>query len=191
MRDLLEALRDEALRLKVDFMDARAVETESVGLARQDGRTDKAGRYHSRGLGVRVLLDRAWGFASMDGCVRDRAFDCLASAVAMARACRDRVGESGVLAPSEPVETRVPAVMKKDPRSVSLAEKMKLVEQYDQAVIAAGNGKLVNTSVSYSDSVQRVLLCNTRGTFLETEFARVSLGAGMTGPGRPGPPAWR
>jgi TldD protein len=180
MRDLLEALRDAARRQGADFMDVRAVEEEGTSVQLQDGRADKVNQYRSKGLGIRVLLNRAWGFASSDGYDRQRAFDCLEMALAMARASGQRTGELGVLADSPPVEDRVAATFQKDPRSVPLGEKMKLLRRYEQAAVAAGEGKLVNTLVYYSDSAERVTLCNTRGTFLETESVRTYLGAGMT-----------
>jgi len=161
-------------------MDVRAVENEGTSIQLQDGRSDKVNRYRSRGLGIRVLLKRAWGFASTDGHDREKAFDCLEMATAMAGASQERVGELGVVAEAEPVEDRVQAKFEKDPRSVSLGEKMKLLSQYEQAAVAAGDGKLVNTQVYYSDAVERVTLCNTRGTFLEMESVRTRLGANLT-----------
>jgi len=71
MRDLLEALWDAVLRRGVDFIFL------------QDGRADKVNQYRGRGLGLRVLLNRAWGFASTNSYERDQAFDCLETAAKM------------------------------------------------------------------------------------------------------------
>ena len=180
MRDLLEALRDAAVSRGVDFMDVRAVEGEGTQIQLQDGRADKVSQARGRGIGVRVLLNRAWGFASSDGYDRAKAFDCLDMAVAMAKASGARVGELGIVAELPPVEDRVAAAFETDPRSVSLADKMKLLAQYEQAAVAVGEGKLVNTIVSYSDGAARVLLCNSRGSFVETETVRTSIGAAVT-----------
>jgi predicted Zn-dependent protease len=48
MRDLLESLRDAALRHKVDFMDVRAVEEEGANVSIQDGRADRVNQGRSR-----------------------------------------------------------------------------------------------------------------------------------------------
>jgi TldD protein len=180
MRDLLEGLRDAAARQGVDFMDVRAVEEQGTYVQLQDGRVDKLNQFQTRGLGIRVLMNRAWGFASVDGYDRRPAFDCLEMAVALARASQERVGEMGVLSRSEVVEQRLPATFEKDPRSVPFSRKMQLLSQYEQAAVAAGGGKLVNTRVYYHDTAQRVLLCNTRGTFLDTESVRTYLGCALT-----------
>ncbi len=177
MRELLEGLRDEAVRCGVDFMDVRAVESEGTSIQRQDGKADKANQFRQHGLGMRVLLDRAWGFASTDGFDRDRAADSLEAAIAMAKASREIVGEDGTLADADPVEDRVRAKYEQDPRTVPLTEKMKTLEQFEQAGIAAGNGKLTNSVVYCGDSVERVVLCNTRGTFLDVETVRTRLGS--------------
>jgi TldD protein len=180
MRDLLEALRDAASGRGVDFMDVRAVEGQGTSIQLQDGRADKVNQLRGRGLGIRVLLGRAWGFASTDGYDRARAFECLDAAVAMARASGQRVGELGVVADLPPVQDTVKAAFARDPRTVPLAEKMRLLARYEQAALAAGEGKLVNTIVVYSDGVERMRLCNTRGTWLDLESVRTRIGATMT-----------
>ncbi len=180
MRDLLEALRDKALKQGVDFMDVRAVENERTSVQLQDGRADKASQGRRYGLGIRILLNRAWGFAAADGFDRDRAFDCLETAISMAKASQERVGELGEVVKADSVEECVRAQFEKDPRSVPLAVKMKALSQYEQAAVAEGDGKLVNTVVFYGDEVERVMVCNTQGTFVEMGFIRTRLGANMT-----------
>ena len=180
MRECLEALRDVAARRGVDFMDVRAVEEQATTIGLQDGRADKVSRRHSRGLGIRVLLDRAWGFTCCDGWQRDRALESLDTAIAMARASQTRLGELGVIAGAAPIESHVEAKFEIDPRSISLNEKMQLLRQYEQAAVAVGDGKLVNTHFGYSDAVERVLLCNTRGTLLETETVHTMVSADVT-----------
>jgi TldD protein len=180
MRELLEALRDTAKKRGAEFMDVRAMENQGTSIQLQDGRADKVSQSRSRGLGVRVLMNRAWGFASTDGYDRQRAFDCLELAMAMAKASQARLGELGALAEAPAAQDSVPPRFEKDPHSVPLADKMKLLSQYEQAAVAAGQGKLVNTVVSYSDGRERASLCNTRGTYLETESIRTMVGASMT-----------
>lgn len=180
MRDLLRSLCDEGVRRGADFMDVRAVEDEGASIALEDGKADKVRSHHRRGVGVRVLLDRAWGFSSSDGFDRDRAFACLDAAIDMAGASRERLGELGQLAEVEPVEDTVVAVYEKDPRSVPIAEKVDLLRQYEQAAIAAGEGKLVNTRLFYGDGFERVTLANTRDTLLEMETIRTFLYTSMT-----------
>jgi len=80
MRDLLAALRDKALTRGVDFMDVRAVESDGTSVQLQDCRADKLNQHRSRGLGIRVLLHRAWGFASTDGYHPTPAFEALDAA---------------------------------------------------------------------------------------------------------------
>jgi TldD protein len=158
-------------------MDVRAVEAEGTAVELQDGRADKVDRYRNRGLGIRVLLNRAWGFAATEGYDRGRAFECLETAVAMAQASAQRVGDLGVVAEAGPVEDQVAATLEKDPRQVPLPEKMALLALYEQEAIAAGRGKLANTKIGYGDIAERMTLCNTRGTFLETQSVRTRMSA--------------
>ncbi|MBI4530001.1 MAG: hypothetical protein HY709_00630, partial [Candidatus Latescibacteria bacterium] len=53
MKDLLEWLRDEAVRRGADFMDVRAVEREGTGINLQDGKADKVNQFKTCGVGIR------------------------------------------------------------------------------------------------------------------------------------------
>jgi len=92
----------------------------------------------------------------------------------------ERVLDPGVVAEVTPVTDSVGVEVEKDPRSVSLEEKMKRVIAYEKAGIACGDGKLVNTMVGYGDSWARETVCNTAGTFVEQETIRSSISAAMT-----------
>ena len=59
------------------FADARVFESEHTGITLQDGRADRLSQGASTGLGVRVLKDHAWGFASVSDFDRDSAFEAL------------------------------------------------------------------------------------------------------------------
>lgn len=180
MRDLLEGLCEAGRRLGAQFVDIRAEESESTSISQQDRKADKIASGRSCGIGIRVLVDGAWGFGASQGLDRTNALDCVSTAVSIARASRRRVTEAGVLASVQAHVAEVHTPFIKDPRSVSLQVKMKAVNQYEQAAIAAGAGKLVNTLVSYRDHCNRTCLCNTNGAWIDTETVRTMLFAMMT-----------
>ncbi len=178
MRELAEALRDKAVQRGVDFMDVRLAEDEGTRIARQDGKADKLYQGKSGGLGIRVLLDGVWGFATGSTIRRDEAFDCLELAIEMARASQARVGQRVELPSIQPVVDQVSTRIEKDPRTVPLVEKMQMLGQYEQAAIDCAPDKMANTVVNYLDGVRREFLCNTAGTFIESHTVRTRL-AGM------------
>jgi len=170
LKDILQSVRDEALRRGVHFADMRFVETAGTSITREDGRADKLGRHQGLGVGVRVLDQGAWGFAHADEASPAAARQCLDDAISMAKASSKKVREPGVVSAIEPLEDTVEAEFDIDPRSVPVEEKMALLERHEKEGIAAGEGKLVNTSLGYSDTFTHEIVCNTLGTLVESTY---------------------
>ncbi|MFC1672374.1 TldD/PmbA family protein, partial [Planctomycetota bacterium] len=180
MKELLEKVRDEAARRGVQFMDVRAAEKDSTTVRVQDGKADKVSQGRGRSAGVRVLAEGAWGFASTDMVNESSLADSLEAALNMAIVSRERVLDPGAVVKLGAVFDTVHAEVEKDPRSVSLEEKMDRVIAYEKAGVARGEGKLCNTQVGYGDSWAREMVCNTAGTFVEQETIRTSIATMMT-----------
>jgi len=171
MKDLLRSICDRAKARGAQFADARIFENESTGITRQDGRADKLNSGTSKGLGIRVLKDHAWGFASVSNFDKDSAFVALDAAISMAEASSARA-EEGCVAQVEPIEREVVAEVEIDPRLVGVERKMAALECYDQAAIKIVGDKLANSLVSYSDRVDTETICNTMGTCVRKESIR-------------------
>jgi len=171
MKDLLRSICDKAKARGAAFADARVFESDSTGITRQDGRADKLNSGSSKGLGIRVLKDHAWGFASVSDFDTDSAFAALDSAVSMAEASAAR-SEKACVAEIEGVEREVRTEVAIDPRTVTVERKMAAIEGYEQAAIKTVGDKLANSIVSYSDRVDKETVCNTQGTFVRKESIR-------------------
>lgn len=179
MKDLLQSICDQARRRGASFADARVFESEHTGITRQDGRADKLSQSAGRGLGIRVLKDHAWGFASVSDFDRDSAFDALDAAVSMAEASATRSEEAAV-ADVEGIRDEVHARPQIDPRSVGVERKMARLESYEQAAMAVAGDKLSNSIVNYSDVVRRETVCSTMGACISDESVRTFLAAVIT-----------
>jgi TldD protein len=171
MKDLLRSICDKAKACGASFADARVFESENTGINRQDGRADKLNSSSSKGLGVRVLKDHAWGFASVADFDIASAFAALDAAVSMAEASSAR-SEEAVVAQIDGVEREVKAEVAIDPRTVSVERKMAAVEGYEQAAIKIVGDKLTNSIVGYTDRIDTETICNTQGTFVRKESIR-------------------
>ena len=123
VRDLLREVCDRARSEGAAFADARVLEVESTSIMRQDLRSDKLNQSSSRGLGIRVLKDHAWGFASVSDFNRDSALEALDTALSMAEASSAKC-EDAVMAEVRPMEDVVRAQVEIDPRSVPVDRKM-------------------------------------------------------------------
>lgn len=180
MRDPLRWVCDEAKRAGATFADARAVEETYTSLRREDGKTDRLHQGSSLGVGVRVLLDGAWGFASTNDTTKDGLKRCLQAAVDMAKASQARVKEPGVIATVSPSTGEYVGPCEIDPRSVALARKMQVVNALEEAALAETRDKTANSSAFYSDEVSRETICSTQGVDLETITTRTRLSVRVT-----------
>ena len=176
MKDLLQSLCDRAKSRGASFADARVFESESTGIVRQDGRADKLNQNSARGIGIRVLKDAAWGFASVANFDADSAADALDAAISMAEASAARSEEAAV-AQIAPVVDRVVAEVVIDPREVPVERKMAALECYERAAMEIAGDKLANSIIGYSDRFQRETIANTMGTFVENESIRTIMHA--------------
>jgi len=180
MEELLESIRDKAKRRAVQFMDVRLFEEDSTTVMVQDRKADKVSQGKGSAVGLRVLMDGAWGFASTDVVDSPSLDGCLQAALEMAKASTVRVAHPGVVAEIQPIVDVVRGEVEKDPRSVSLEEKVRRVLDYEKAGLDCAGDKLCNTIVSYRDSWTRETICNTTGTLIEQETTRVTIGTAMT-----------
>ncbi len=176
---LLEIIVERAADGGAAFADARLTESDGTGILCQDGRADKVGQGRSRAGGVRVLVEGAWGFASTDEPDEKRLGACVESALAMARASKERVTEPGMAAEAGPTKGESIATVEVDPRKVPLEEKMKRTSAYEREARAKHGDKLVNTIVSYGDDWNREVVVNSRGTAVVSEQIRTRVGAMM------------
>src|SRR5213595_59023 len=99
MRDLLPALMDSAER-HADYADARYVSSLSEALSTRNGDLDEVERTEEEGLGVRVRVGGAWGFAATRELTREAAGAALRRAIDVARA--QPAAPPGAIAPEEP-----------------------------------------------------------------------------------------
>src|SRR5947209_4206157 len=64
LSELADRALDEVRRLGVPYADIRAVQEDAESVDVRDARVEAVSRDSSRGVGIRVLLGGAWGFAS-------------------------------------------------------------------------------------------------------------------------------
>src|SRR6516162_4903265 len=83
------------------YADLRIVDHRQRSLATKNGKVGHAGSTESLGIGIRVLVDNAWGFASTDDLSRAAVEKCAAQALEIARASA-RVQEQPVRLAPEP-----------------------------------------------------------------------------------------
>src|SRR5438876_5778476 len=172
MRELCAAAVDAATDAGAEYSDARVVLKRDQLVATKNGRVDRMTDAESEGIGVRVLVNGAWGFAC------DRRLTVDGAGAAALRACtfaRAAAGKhSRALTPIEPQSGRHESPVERDPFAVSLADKVNLCLRADEAL--RGPDVIVRQAMVRAQREHKLLL-SSEGT--EVEQVLTECGAGI------------
>jgi len=180
VKELAQVLCDEARKRSCSFADVRLQESEGTSILVQDGRADKVSASKRHGAGLRVLVDGAWGFATTNRLEKRTLLAALEQAVSLARGSKEYVADPGAVAQVPPTCGEEHTSIKKDPRRVSIREKAAKIRQFEESALKAAGQKIVNSVLSYGDSVVQEIIANTSGTLVERHTVRTSVSATMT-----------
>ena len=162
MRDLCAAAIDAATAAGAEYADARVVLKRDQLVATKNGRVDRMADAESEGIGVRVLVNGAWGFACDRRLTAEGARNAAVRACTFARAAAGR--HTRALAPVEPRTGRHESTVELDPFAVSLADKVDLCLRADAALQAAD--VIVRQTMVRAGREHKVLL-SSEGTDVE------------------------
>ncbi len=165
LSELADRALDEVRRLRVGYADVRAVQEDSESVDVRDDRVEAVSRDSTRGVGIRVLVDGAWGFAATSETDALAVRAAAALAVDIARASATLKGGGRVrLDDTPPASGAYTTPHLRDPLDVPLAEKAAhLLEAVAAAREAAG--------VSYVEATTDAW--RKRTSFRSTEGARI------------------
>jgi TldD protein len=172
VRDLCAAAVDAATGAGAEYADARVVLKRNQLVATKNGRVERLSDSESQGIGVRVLVKGAWGFACDRRLSTEGARDAALRACTFARAAAG--AHSRALTPIEPQRGKHRSAMKRDPFEVSLKDKVDLCLRADEALV--GKDIVVRQAMVRAQREHKLLLTSD-GTEVEQEL--VECGAGI------------
>jgi TldD protein len=172
VRDLCASAVEAALAAGASYADARALVRRNQTVATKNGRVEAVRDVESEGIGVRILVGGAWGFASDRRLTRAGAVEAAQRAVAFARAAPG--SHERRLAEIPPARGTYRTPLERDPFAVPLDEK---VEQCLRA-----EGALAHPDVKVAQAFVRAqrehkVLVSSDGADVEQEL--VECGAGI------------
>jgi TldD protein len=126
VQDLTEKAIDAAVAAGAGYADSRVVRRRAQHVATKNGEVDSVSDAETEGIGVRVLVDGAWGFAGDPRLSEEGARDAALRAVAFARASASRARSRVHLAAIPPATGEYAAPVERDPVEVPLEEKIAL-----------------------------------------------------------------
>src|ERR1700738_3172178 len=102
------------------YADVRVMHLRQRDLTTKNGQVGALAQLESIGLGIRVLANGAWGFASTDRMTRDGVGACAAQAVSIAKASPIAKRDDVVMAPEKPYIDSWQSPFRKDPFEIPL-----------------------------------------------------------------------
>src|SRR5258708_1501749 len=148
MKQIAAWALDTANRRGASYTDVRVVDDRHRSLATKNGKVGHAPSSESLGMGVRVLVDDSWGFASTDDLSRQAIERTAAEAVEIAKASAT-VKESPVqLAPEPAVQIEWATPCKIDPFSTSVEQNLELLISVDRELLAVKGLTLAESSMN-------------------------------------------
>jgi TldD protein len=172
VRDLCAAAVDAATATGAEYADARVVLKRSQLVATKNGRVDRMTDAESQGIGVRVLVNGAWGFACDRRLTDEGAREAALRACTFARAAAGK--HVRALAPVEAHTGRHESKAEQDPLAIALADKVDLCLRADAAL--EGQDVIVRQAMVRAQREHKLLL-SSEGT--EVEQILTECGAGI------------
>ena len=123
----------DSARSRAEYADARFVRTRSERLSTRNGALDELDAYEGEGIGVRVRVGGALGFAAVRGSARPDAEAALARALEVA-AAHPPADPALPLAPEPPAEGTWESAAVRDPFDVSLEDKLAVLLAADSGL---------------------------------------------------------
>lgn len=166
MQDLLTE-KIKKFKNKVDYLEIRVEESEGTTISFRGEEIENVSQPSSKGGCVRALHKGGWGFVSFND------FSDLNQKIEMAISQAKLVGkERSQLVKVKPVQDFVKVAFEKDPRGVSLSDKVRLFSNYNQLLLE-NSSQIQSTVVSYKDGLGREYFVNSEGTKLCQEHSRL------------------
>ena len=149
MKDLASWALDTATQRGATYADIRVVDERSRALATKNGKIGNAAELRTQGLGMRVIVDGAWGFASSRDLTRPQVAETAAQAVRIAKASSQVKRNDVVLAPEKPASAEWTTPHRKDPFATSVEENLALLERIDSELRSVPGVTLAEANMNF------------------------------------------
>ena len=165
LNELIMRALDLARSRGAQYADVRVVNNRSESIGVKDGIVEELSSSETEGVGMRVLVNGSWGFASSRSITKDEIDHITAQAVDIAHASGMVSGEKVDLGPKITNQGTYQTPVKIDPFSVPLEDKLTLLMKADSEM---GKVKGVRTRRSHARIIkEHKQFASTEGAFTE------------------------
>jgi TldD protein len=134
----------------------------------KEGRVEAAKQGIESGVALRVLMNGAWGFASVGSLDPAVLTEAILDACSMAKAASSRLKTPIKLVPSNPVEDHVEIKSLKNPSEISIEDKIKTASATTRLAMK-WDKRIKSCTVDYLDLAGSNYFANSEGTYIEQD----------------------
>ena len=184
MKDVLTKPIDRALKFGVEYAEARAETLFKTMLTMKEGRVEAAKQGVEKGVALRVLVNGAWGFASVGSVDGEILTTAVLDACKMAKAASLRLKNPIKLAKTPIVEDQVKIKPKKNPAEINMEDKIKTSSAINKSTLSYDK-RVKSCTIDYLDLTGSSTFMTSEGTHIEQDklyvWARITASATQKG----------
>ncbi len=174
MKELCLHAVDTAVKLGAGFADARVLLTRREDIVVRNERVATLEQGEDLGIGVRVIVNGAWGYAATKDATRDSVELCVSQAVEIAKASATLKEREVTLAPEPPHVARWETPVQVDPFAVPLDRKVETLRRCTQIMQRYPEIKVAVGWMSFQRKHQ--WFANSEGALIEQTLTRSGAG---------------
>lgn len=169
MQDILAKITEAATTKQgANYAEARAQKLYKTMLTLKEGRVEAAKQGIENGVALRVLVNGAWGFASVGSLETDILLAAVSNACMMAKTASQRLKTPIKLAAAKTVNDHVEAKPKNNPADIAMEDKIKDIAEVNKA-IQIYDKRIKSCTVDYLDLTGSNFFVNSQGTSIQQD----------------------
>ncbi len=169
MQDVLKKINEAATqKYGASYAEARAQKLYKTMLTLKEGRVEAAKQGIENGVALRVLVNGAWGFASVGSFEKEILSAAVSNACTMAKTASQRLKTPIKLASAKPVVDHVEAKAEKNPADITMENKIRDISEINKA-IQNYDGRIKSCTVDYLDLTGSSFFVNSEGASIEQD----------------------
>ena len=177
-KELARLAIDTATQLGASYADARLIRLQREVLEVRNGNVNGIKQHLEMGIGIRVLVNGAWGFAGNPDLKKSKVEIAVQRAIALAKDSAHLYHQPVELAKRKPIITTWKSPCEIDPFGVSLEDKLEKLFELDQLLRGVKGVALSEASFDFWKEWQ--IFINTDGSEIEQEIIQSGAGYSAT-----------
>jgi TldD protein len=185
LKDIIAKINGVAVqKFGAEYAETRVQKLYKTMLTLKEGRVEAAKQGIENGAALRVLVNGAWGFASVGSLNTETLTSAVSDACKMAKTASSRLKTPIKLAETKTVEERVRVKSKKNPVKIPMEDKIKTALSTNKAILGYDK-RIKSCTIDYLDLTGTNYFANSEGTRIEQDklyvWSRITATAASNG----------